>query len=246
MPITITSRSRSPIKEGRDSALPSLSQVPSIRDRYQQFVKVVGREFRRNRRLHGGKIRCKQGCTDCCHQVFPITEVEAAEISRGITTLDPQLRARLVENAGAYLPRRAEIFNRHGYIRAWGHLPKPEMRLACPALINGECAIYEQRPIHCRKVGMPLHHPERSGRIFACELNFRPGESYQDAQLVPIQSAMAEDWVQLQVEFDKRGGKREQEPICVADALLKNYKARLPPEIEQADHSNVAASSRPK
>ncbi len=77
---------------------------------------------------------------------------------------------------------------------------------------------------------MPLHHPEKPGRVFACELNFRPGESYQDPQLVTIQSAMAEDWVQLQAEFDRTGGKREPEPICVADALLEDYAANMPPE----------------
>lgn len=202
--------------------------MSSIRDRYREFLETVGREFRRNRRLHGGKIHCKRGCTDCCHQVFSITEVEAAEISRGVKALRPQLRGQLAENARAYLPRRTEILKRHGYIRAWGDLPKPEMRLACPALIDGACAIYEQRPVHCRKVGMPLHHPERPGRIFACELNFRPGESYQDPQLVTIQSAIAEDWVRLQSEFDKRGGQRAQEPICVADALLKDYEADMP------------------
>ena len=83
---------------------------------------------------------------------------------------------------------------------------------------------------------MPLHHPERPGRIFACELNFRPGESYQDPELVAIQAAMADDWVQLQSEFDKQGGRRAQEPICVADALLRDYEAHLPPEVESTDH----------
>ena len=209
--------------------------MPTIRDRYQEFSEAVGREFRRNRRLHGGKIHCKRGCTDCCYQVFSITELEAAEISRRVKALRPQLRGRLAENARAYLPRRTEVLKRHGYIRAWGHLPTPEARLACPALIDGECAVYDHRPIYCRKVGIPLHHPERPGRIFACELNFSRGESYQDSQLVPIQSAMAEDWVQLQAEFDKRGGQREQEPICVADALLKDYEAHMPPGTAPTD-----------
>lgn len=204
--------------------------MPTIRDRYEQFVEAVGREFRRNRWLHGGKIQCKRGCTDCCYQVFSITEVEAAEISRRVKSLDPHLRGQLAENARAYLPRRVEIIKRYGYIRAWGDLPKPEMRLACPALIDGACAVYEQTPIHCRKVGMPLHHPEQPRRVFACELNFRPGESYQDSQFVTIQSAMAEDWIQLQDEFDRTGGKRDSEPICVADALLKDYAANMPPE----------------
>jgi len=198
----------------------------SIRDRYKNFTETVDREFQRNRRLHGKRMQCGRGCTDCCHQVFAITEVEAAEISREANRLEPGLRERLVANAREYLPRRAAIFSAHGYIRAWGQLPKPEMRLACPALIDGACAFYERRPIYCRKVGMPLHHPERPGRIFACGLNFRPGETYADPQLVPNHNAMAEEWVEIQTEFDRRGGVREPEPICVADAILNDYEVR--------------------
>ena len=102
------------------------------------------------------------------------------------------------------------------------------MRLACPALVNGECAIYDERPITCRKFGMPLHHPEQPNRIFACELNFSPGESYEDPKLVSIQSGIAEQWTRLQSEFDARGGRRAEEPLSVADALLEDFSPYSP------------------
>lgn len=202
--------------------------MPEILEHYSEIRTAVDREFRRNRRLHGGKIRCGRGCTDCCHQIFSITEVEAAAISRLVKMVTPQARENLESNARAYLPRRQEILRQHGYIRAWGHLPKPETRLACPALINGECAIYSERPIVCRKFGIPLHHPEQPGRIFACELNFRPGETYHDPQLVSIQSNIARQWTELQSEFDAAGGGRGPEPISVADALLGDYEPYIP------------------
>jgi hypothetical protein len=29
-------------------------------------------EFARNQQLHGAKIQCRRGCTDCCHHLFQI------------------------------------------------------------------------------------------------------------------------------------------------------------------------------
>ncbi|MDA1314884.1 MAG: YkgJ family cysteine cluster protein [Acidobacteria bacterium] len=202
--------------------------MSTIGDQYRELNSAVDEEFRRNRRLHGGKIHCARGCTACCHQVFSITEVEAASISRLAKTLSPQMRQTLQANASAYRPLREELLKQHGYIRAWGHLPKPDMRLACPALIDGACAIYDERPVTCRKVGIPLYHPEQPDRIFACELNFSPGESYEDPKLVTIQSGIAEQWTRLQSEFDAQGGRRADEPLSVADALLDDEPRTSP------------------
>jgi Fe-S-cluster containining protein len=202
--------------------------MSKIRERYSEIRTAVDREFRRNRRLHGRKIRCGRGCVDCCHQIFSITEVEAAAISRLVKTLTPRAAENLKANARAFLPERQEILRQHGYIRAWGQLPKPETRLACPALIDDECALYSERPLVCRKFGMPLYHPEQPGRIFACELNFRPGETYHDAQLVSIQGDIARQWTELQSEFDSACGRRAPEPINVADALLGDYESHIP------------------
>jgi len=55
-----------------------------LRERYEEVCRKVDREFARNREIYGEKIRCGPGCTDCCSQLFQITEVEAAEISRGV------------------------------------------------------------------------------------------------------------------------------------------------------------------
>jgi Fe-S-cluster containining protein len=197
--------------------------VSEIENHYREIKSAVDREFRRNRRLHGSKIHCARGCTACCHQVFSITEVEATAIWRLVKTLPAETRKTIEANALAYRPLRKDLLKRHGYIRAWGQLPKPEAQLACPALIDGACAIYGERPVTCRKVGIPLYHPEQPGRIFACELNFRPGETYEDPKLVTIQSGIAEQWARLQSEFDAQGGRRADEPLSVADALLDDF-----------------------
>ncbi len=200
----------------------------SLIERYQQLCRRVAKEFRRSRRLHPGRIHCRKRCTGCCHHLFQISELEAARISKHVKTLPPLQRHRLLDKARAYRPARQAIMNEHGYIDARGSLPPPGTRLPCPALADGLCAIYEHRPLICRKFGMPLHHPDRPGRIFACELNFRAGELIEDTQLVTIQSAMHQSWVETQQDYNRAGGRRYPYPISVADALIEDFEEYLP------------------
>lgn len=192
-------------------------------ERYRTLVEDVEREFRRNRRRHGKRIRCAAGCDECCSHIFSISEIEAGEVSRAVKGLPSEQRKLLEEKAAAYLPARDAVMKRSGYIQARGNLPTPETRLACPALMDGRCAIYEQRPLICRKYGMPLVHPEQPGRVFACELNFSPGESFEDPALVTIQTEMHHRWGELQRDHRAVRGAHEELPISVADAILRDF-----------------------
>ncbi len=195
---------------------------------YLDVAREVDHEFTRARRLHGNRIHCRQGCTDCCHHIFQISEVEAAYVSTGFRGLPDQQREKLSQNAKAHLRARDSIMQEHGYIEAWGNLPRPETRLACPALVDGLCSIYEFRPLICRKFGGPLHHPDKPGRIFACELNFSPGETIEDSKLVQIQTRTAGRWSGLQRDYDRAGGRRHELPITVAHAILHDFQDHLP------------------
>lgn len=174
-----------------------------IEGRYLDIVAAVDSEFSRNRRLHGDRIHCRPGCTDCCHHIFPIAEIEAAYIAEGLERLDPEAREALKERARAYLEARR-------------HLPAAGARLACPALDQGVCSIYEVRPLMCHKFGMPLFNPDHPGRILACELNFKDGEEIDDPQLIQIQTGIHQAWKQLQSDYTGARG----EPFNVARAIL--------------------------
>ena len=196
--------------------------------RYLDVAREVGQEFTRARRLHGKRIHCRRGCTDCCHHIFQISETEAAYVSAGFGGLADRQREKLSENAKAYLRSRDTIMQEHGYIEAWGNLPRAETRLACPALVDGLCSIYDHRPLICRKFGVPLHYPDKPGRIFACELNFSPGEAIEDGKLVQIQTGTAERWSGLQHDYDRAGGLRHEFPITVAHAIPNDFQGHLP------------------
>jgi Fe-S-cluster containining protein len=197
--------------------------------RYEQICTNYAEEFERNRRLHGEAIHCRAGCSDCCHQLFQITEIEAAIVSRGAAQLPDHLRAEAARRAASYLTSREKITATAGEPEAWGSLPPPGARLPCPALQDGTCLIYDYRPLICRKFGMPLWNPDRPGRVYACELNFQPGQEILDPQLIRIQSALHQDWKALQACYNQRGGKRDNRPITVARALIEDFSGYPPP-----------------
>lgn len=197
--------------------------APEIRERYREVRAEFAREFERNRALHGARIHCGPGCSDCCHQLFQITEIEAAEVSRGVALLDEQTAARLRTRAAAYIEARRALVSATGEPEAWGSLPPTGARLACPALENGICAIYEHRPLMCRKFGIPLWNPDRPGRVYACELNFRAGDEIVDPDLIQIQTAIHDKWKQTQAAYNQAGGFRDSEPITVARAMVEQF-----------------------
>jgi Fe-S-cluster containining protein len=195
---------------------------------YHALLTAWDEEFARNRRVHGNRIGCRAGCSDCCHQLFQITEPEVAQIRAGMKELDPDTAERVRTRARQYLPEREKLVrNRGGEPEAWGSLPPPGARLACPALENGVCLIYSHRPLICRKFGVPLWNPDRPGRVYACELNFRDGEAIEDGQLVQIQTGLHVQWKAVQAEYNDRGGVRDSQPITIARAILEELGTLL-------------------
>jgi Fe-S-cluster containining protein len=185
-------------------------------------------EFRRNQQLHGPKIQCRRGCTDCCHHLFQITELEAAYISQGVRLLPAEQRLAMENRAQLYAEDRQKLLRERQLPDAWGSLPPAGLRLACPALEGGACQIYDHRPLICRKYGMPLYNPQKPDRIFACELNFRPGEEIMDSQLVQIHTQLCQEAANVQGEYNRQGGKRDEKPITVARAILEDFEPYLP------------------
>lgn len=191
---------------------------------YHRAAAALADEFSRNRRLHGSRIQCRAGCSDCCSQLFQITEIEAAIVSEGVARLPEAARLRLQTRARHYVAERQRLFGSGGTPEAWGSLPKPGSRLPCPALDGGVCTLYDHRPLICRKYGIPLYHPDRPGRVAACELNFADGEAIEDGQLVQIQTAIHEDWKQVQADYNDAGGFRDDAPITVARAIVEDFR----------------------
>lgn len=200
-------------------------------DQYRAYLDLACEweaEFSRNRARYGEAIHCRRGCSECCSQLFQITEIEAAYISKGVKALPAERREGLRDRAQSYLPQRLALLSSRGVPDAWGALPPPGLRLPCPALVDGACSIYDHRPLICRRYGIPLYNPQKPDRIFACELNFTPGAEITDPDLIQIHTDLDHRWRAVQADYNESGGQRDSQPLTVARAILEDFEPYLP------------------
>ena len=126
-------------------------------------------------------IECRKGCSDCCHQVFRVSEIEGALLREGLAAASEQTRADILRRAKDY---------------------RPDERQPCPVLSpDGSCRLYDHRPRICRKYGIPLWHPDRPAEVRTCPKNFRHVTDVDVDGIVDPQAHWAEDWIRLREEL---------------------------------------------
>jgi len=98
-------------------------------------------------------------------------------------------------------------------------------KIACPALgEEGECTIYQARPVICRRFGMPMYDYKKPEKIHACELNFKQGEEITDDELIPNQTAIGMKWDELKEEFNSVQNSNGKNFTTIAEAILSGSK----------------------
>ncbi|MCX7877508.1 MAG: YkgJ family cysteine cluster protein [Ignavibacteria bacterium] len=165
--------------------------------KFHDISDMILKEFNRNLKIYGDKIKCQKGCSKCCSQIFRITPVDAWIIRNHISSLPESMRNDLISKAKNYKPG-----------------------MPCPALGNeNECLIYESRPVICRRFGIPVYDYKNPDKLHACELNFSDGEEINDPLLVPLQTEIGVKWDELKDDFNSFY-KTDEKSFCVADAIL--------------------------
>jgi Fe-S-cluster containining protein len=194
---------------------------------YVEYSGAVDREFRREADMFGDRIRCGRGCSMCCSQMFSISWIEAAYISKAIKSMPVEERERLRAAARDYIDcaKRMGVSGDESET-VQSVTPRAGVRLPCPALQGEVCSIYEARPIICRKWGIPVFNPGKPLELQACELNFRPGEAIEVDGIVEPQARLLEEWVELK-QRARRDLERPISTATVAEALIHDYEEIL-------------------
>jgi Fe-S-cluster containining protein len=139
--------------------------LPAIR----KLSSTVMTESETRARAAGLKVSCKTGCTACCHQLVPVSLIEAKALVTALARL-PQKQHKEVKNRFAHvlstLEKNGLIHPKHDQPRTslvspgdgseserWDALSRRylELNMACPFLIEGRCSVYEERPFACRE-----------------------------------------------------------------------------------------------
>ena len=128
-------------------------------------------------------LACKPGCSQCCHGVFAINQLDAIRLRKGLAELetrDPERAARIRQRVLATVTRLSEDYpgdpvsgvldedDTDEAAKRWDDFANEE---PCPVLdpATGRCELYEFRPVTCRTFGPAL---KTDGDLGHCELCF--------------------------------------------------------------------------
>jgi Fe-S-cluster containining protein len=142
--------------------------------------------FARVAQLHPQAVACRPGCDDCCHALFDLSPMEAVSLALAFLDLPRQTRRevrRRGQKASAIFDQTMkQAFSLRGEQRL-GVLSLA--RVPCPLLENGQCLLYETRPLTCRLYGVPVNV---EGRARIChKARFLPGQTYPTVDLQQVQ-----------------------------------------------------------
>jgi len=123
------------------------------------LIQIVDAALAEAARRSGPWLLCRPGCAQCCLGEFPITQLDAARLRRGLAELgtrEPDRAARVRQRVREAVARQAPMADDD----------------PCAALDpkTGTCDLYAARPITCRAFGPPVR--SESGDLGVCELCF--------------------------------------------------------------------------
>jgi Fe-S-cluster containining protein len=152
-------------------------QYPRAKD--QALIQIVDFALAEAARRSGEWLVCRPGCTQCCIGVFPINQLDALRLRRGLDDLQtraPERADAVRERARAAVVRLSPDFPGDTLSGLLDEGDEAEQRFAdfandepCPALDpeTGNCELYESRPMACRVFGPPVRSEDGLG---VCEL----------------------------------------------------------------------------
>ncbi|MBE1426143.1 Fe-S-cluster containining protein [Desulfomicrobium macestii] len=161
---------------------------------YESLVAQVDAVFQKVSGNFASEVRCKEGCSDCCHALFDVTLIEAMYLNHKFSELDEIRRNEILIEADK-ADRKAYLLKKKASKEA-GEVDHSEIllrtakeRLRCPLLDSADkCALYAYRPITCRIYGIPL---DIGGKSHTCGLSgFEPGRPYPAVKLERIQDML--------------------------------------------------------
>lgn len=184
------------------------------KQKFFDITNLIQHEFSRNVAMYGDKIKCSRGCSECCSQIFGITLLDGFIIKEHVKSLPLTRQNELKEKAREFI--RQEFSPGDDYDSKKDTKP----RLPCPALGNeGECTIYEARPVICRRFGVPIYDYKNPVKVHACHLNFSDGEEIIDDELIKNQTEIGMKWDELKSAYLSTLKTNGREYTTIAESI---------------------------
>jgi Fe-S-cluster containining protein len=201
-------------------------QPAEIDSRDSGLIQIVDAAMAEAVRRSGPWLVCKLGCTQCCIGPFPISQLDARRLRRGLAELetrDPERAGRVRARAREYVARVSSDFPGDPATGLLDEGEEAEQRFAtfaddepCPALDpeTGGCDLYAARPMTCRTFGPPMRGDDG---LVVCDLCY---EGASEAEIESCQVNPDPDGLEgtLFDELEKTNGKTGQTIVafCLA------------------------------
>ena len=132
-------------------------------DDYRSLLADVDSWYRSVQSSHPYQVPCTRGCRECCIGLFDVSLADRDLLRDGLSQADPAIRKDIQARAAALVARLREIEPGLGDTLD-GMSPEEVDDLCdaagdveCPVLgREGECRLYEHRPLTCRMSGVPV------------------------------------------------------------------------------------------
>src|SRR2546425_8379088 len=187
------------------------------------LIQIVDAALAEAARKSGPWLVCRPGCTQCCIGPFPITQLDAHRLRRGLAELEthhPERAARVHERVRQAVARMSLDFPGDPSTGVLAGDDAAQERFdhfaddqPCPALDpdTGTCDLYAARPITCRTFGPPLRCG--SEHVGVCELCF---DGASDAEIAACEVEVDDDGLEsaLLEELEKTTGARGQTTVA--------------------------------
>jgi Fe-S-cluster containining protein len=174
------------------------NSFPAAKDR--KLIQIVDSALAEAARRSGEWLVCREGCTQCCIGVFPINQLDALRLQRGLAALEkrsPVRAQRIRARARASVARLSADYPGNTATGILDECDDANARFSsfandepCPVLDpeTGKCELYDARPMTCRVFGPPVrsedglgvcelcYHGVSDAEIAACEMKPDPDD----------------------------------------------------------------------
>jgi Fe-S-cluster containining protein len=161
-----------------------------------KLIQIVDAAFAEAARKSGEWLLCRPGCTQCCHGVFAIHQLDVLRLRDGLGQLhqiDPARAERIIAHAKDSIARLSAEYPGDPVTGILDESDEAAARFEdfandepCPVLDpeTGTCDLYASRPMTCRVFGPPVRSENGFG---VCELCFHGAtpEQVASCEMIP-------------------------------------------------------------
>lgn len=211
---------------------------------YESLVAQIDALFKNVSEKFADEVKCKEGCSDCCHALFDIPLVEALYLNAKFQEVDEKERNKILIEADK-ADRKANVLKKKISKDAeqsesadiLGRVARERIR--CPLLSEvNVCQLYAFRPITCRVYGIPL---EIEGKSHTCGLSgFTPGNSYPAVKIHRVQDELLRISNQILDDLGSKYADFRLMHVPVSTALMTMYNDEYFGLSELSESENVA------